>query len=341
MKTKIIAELGNVHEGSVGIAKSLIGMAKKAGADAVKFQMHIAEFESTVDEPFRVMFTVQDKTRFDYWSRVGFSLENWKFLRQHCEQLGIEFICTPFSLEAADLLERHLQVSSFKIGSGDAANWPLLEKVLSTGKTTMISTGLLSMQEIQILTQWISRNSFNNAIVLHCISQYPALVEKVSLPILEDIRSLHSRIGYSDHSGNLNVAKYALTIKNLEVLEIHLTPHKDFFGPDVSSSLTPEELEQLVQFRDTINVLHNRYETKDKLFYDALETRKIFRKGLFAARNIEPGEILNQDWINLRKPVLGIDSVDLFRVIGLKTKVRIRENQPIQWHDLEIELGHG
>lgn len=337
MKTKIIAEIGNIHEGSVGIASSLVDMAISAGADAVKFQMHISEFEATKDEPFRVNFSNQDKTRIEYWDRVGFSHENWQFLREYCYKAGIEFICTPFSLEAAKFLELELQVNSFKIGSGDAANWPLLQFVLSTGKDTMISTGLLSMEEIANLSSWIFKNGFENAILLHCVSQYPVPLDKISLPILENIRKLYKRVGYSDHSGNLNVGNFVLSTPDLEVLEIHLTPHRQFFGPDISSSLTPEELSQLVLFRNTIFELRNSFVSKDDLYKEALETRKIFRKGLFASRDLQEGEVLTEDMIILRKPVLGIDSVDLHNVLGVKLKGAIMKNQPIHLIDLHIE----
>lgn len=337
MKTKIIAELGNSHEGSVGIAKSLIDMAFQAGADAVKFQMHIAQFESTVDEPFRIKFSSQDKSRLEYWERVSFSLENWYFLKEYCDEIGLEFICTPFSIEAAKLLEENLHVMTFKIGSGDAANWPLLDYVLSTGKTTLISTGLLSMREIESLANWILGKEYKNAVILHCVSQYPAPLEKISFPVLESIRLLHPRVGYSDHSGNLNVAKLALSIENLEVLEIHLTPHKLFFGPDVSSSLTPEEIGQLVQFRNTVNELRSHFLTKEELFLETNETRRIFRKGLFACRDLNSGEFLSDEMFVLRKPVTGIDSVDMHKVLGSRIRTYIKEGQPIQWEDLEID----
>jgi len=333
--TIIVAEIGNIHEGSIGIAKSLVDSAKNAGADVVKFQMHKWEFESTPTEPFRVKFSDQDASRVEYWQRVNFTNSGWKSIKQYCDQIGIEFMCTPFSVEAAQFLEEDLDVSSWKIGSGDALNWPLLEYVLNTGKMVNISTGLISMKELENLISWIKSLGFSNFRVLHCVSQYPTPLDAIGIGILEQIKSLHSRVGYSDHSGNLNVAKFALSYSFLEILEIHITPRRDFFGPDVASSLTPEEISELVKFRDVITVLRDSKVTKEQQFIEVENSRKIFRKGLYAKIDLDQGTTLSISNLSLRKPVAEIDSVDLGKVIGMKLKKYVKAGASIQWSDLE------
>src|SRR5690606_28216777 len=134
----IIAEIGQAHEGSLGIAHSYIDALSKTGVDAVKFQVHIAEAESSEFEPFRIKFSTQDKTRFDYWKRMEFSLEQWQELKSHCEEAGVEFMVSTFSYAAVDLLDR-LEVKRYKIGSGEVGNFLMLEKIAETGKPVILS----------------------------------------------------------------------------------------------------------------------------------------------------------------------------------------------------------
>ncbi|WP_311196036.1 N-acetylneuraminate synthase family protein [Antarcticibacterium sp. 1MA-6-2] len=124
----IIAEIAQAHDGFLGIAHSYIDALSKTGVDAVKFQVHIAEAESSIHEPFRVKFSTQDKSRFDYWKRMEFSVEQWQELRTHCDEAGVEFMASPFSNAAVDLLEK-LEVKRYKIGSGEVNNFLMLEKI--------------------------------------------------------------------------------------------------------------------------------------------------------------------------------------------------------------------
>ena len=139
----IIAEVGQAHEGSLGMALSYIDALAETGVDAVKFQIHIADAESSVYEPFRIKFSQQDKTRFDYWKRMEFSPEEWEILKSRCDEKQVEFLASPFSNEAVDLLEE-LQVKRYKIGSGEVSNFLLLEKIAKTGKPVILSSGMSS-----------------------------------------------------------------------------------------------------------------------------------------------------------------------------------------------------
>src|SRR6187402_1590835 len=143
----IIAEIGQAHEGSLGILYSYIDALATTGVDAVKFQMHIAEAESSGQEPFRVQFSLEDETRFDYWKRMGFSLEQWKGIKRHCETLGLDFICSPFSNLAVDWLEE-MGVTQYKIGSGEVNNFLILEKIARTKKSVILSSGMSSYIEL-------------------------------------------------------------------------------------------------------------------------------------------------------------------------------------------------
>jgi N-acetylneuraminate synthase len=152
MSVFIIAEIGSVHDGSFGNAKKLIELAKACGADAVKFQTHIAEAETLKDAPNPPYF--QDESRYDYFVRTGFSLEQWNALKVHADKIGIEFMSSPFSIEAVELLER-VGMKRYKIPSGEVTNTPLLEAVVATGKSVFLSSGMSSWKELdRAVEEW-------------------------------------------------------------------------------------------------------------------------------------------------------------------------------------------
>ena len=146
-KLEIIAEIGQSHEGSLGLAHSYIDALANSGVTAVKFQTHIAEAESSEFENFRVNFSYQDKTRFDYWKRMEFNFNQWAELKQHCQDLDLEFISSPFSVEAFELLES-IGVSRYKIGSGEVSNLLMLDRIAKTKKPIILSSGLSNFSEL-------------------------------------------------------------------------------------------------------------------------------------------------------------------------------------------------
>jgi N,N'-diacetyllegionaminate synthase len=162
----IIAEIAQAHDGSLGILHSYIDAVSDTGADAIKFQVHIAEAESSEFEPFRVNFSYIDKTRYDYWKRMEFSLTQWQEIKEHCEKRNLEFICSPFSLAAVDLLEQ-IEIKKYKIGSGEVSNLLMLEKIAKTNKDIILSSGMSSFQDLDNTVNFIK--SFGNKLaILQC-----------------------------------------------------------------------------------------------------------------------------------------------------------------------------
>ena len=151
----LIAEIGQAHDGSLGIAHSYIDALANTGIDAIKWQTHIAEAESSLEEPFRVKFSYEDMTRFDYWKRMEFTKEQWGDLKKHCEQVGLEFISSPFSNAAIDLLE-DIGVQRYKVGSGEISNLLLLERIAQTGKPVILSSGMSSYEELDTAFNFLS-----------------------------------------------------------------------------------------------------------------------------------------------------------------------------------------
>ena len=332
---EIVVEIGNSHEGSIGIAKSMIRMAKDAGARTVKFQMHIAEYEGTADEPFRVAFSDQDKTRQDYWRRVNFDLDGWKVISRYCESLGIEFLCTPFSVEAAKVLFENRLVKRWKIGSGQAVDWPLIDYVGNTGLPLIVSTGLINEEEISSLAYRLQRiNAWENLTLLHCVSQYPAPLENLDIHLMNELRRHARHVGFSDHSGNLHTAMFAIA-QGAQIVEVHMTPSRSFFGPDSSSSLLPEEIAQLISFANLCLLLKSSNGTKQEHFERVEELRRIFRKGLYWKNSLPRGATVTLDDLTALKPVAQIDVVEIDGIIGRKLGSSTKAGEPVLLQDFE------
>jgi len=157
-RTFIIAEIGLSHEGSLGFAKSFIDESFDAGADAVKFQMHLPQFESSKYEKFRKKgIFIQDKNRFDYWKRTSFTLDQWKFIRAYCKKKKLKFICSPFSLEAVRFLKK-LKVDAWKIASGEFNNMLMIDEIIKNNKKKIIlSNGLSYEKKIKQIIRYLKK----------------------------------------------------------------------------------------------------------------------------------------------------------------------------------------
>jgi len=335
MQPEIIVEVGNSHEGSLGVAKSFVDIAASAGAKIIKFQMHIPEAEGMPDEPFRKIFSDQDLTRQDYWRRINFSEKDWKNLIEHTKNSGLEFMCTPFSIEAAQWLFLNKAVKRWKVGSGDAANFPLIDYLISTNLPLIISTGLISWDEIILLKKrLVDQVAWDRTTLLHCVSKYPVKLEEIGLHLINEIRTLGCSVGFSDHSGQLNSALYALSLE-CSILEVHMVTHKKYFGPDTASSLLPEQIEFLCNFVKDLNIMKTNQPTKDTQFKEMEQMRKIFRKGIYWSRDVMVGETIKFSDLVFRKPVRILDSVDFEKVIGCTASKNVVKFTPVTFSDLE------
>ena len=178
-KCFVIAEVAQAHDGSLGTAHAYIDAIARAGADAVKFQTHIADAESSLEEPWRVRFSPQDDTRYAYWKRMEFTEPQWQGLKQHAEERGLTFLSSPFSLEAVQLLSR-IGVSIWKVASGEVSNALLLNALLATKHPIVCSTGMSPWSELDALVAHV-RQAGAPLTLLQCTSAYPCPPERVGL----------------------------------------------------------------------------------------------------------------------------------------------------------------
>jgi N-acetylneuraminate synthase len=314
--TFIVAEIAQAHDGSLATAHEYIDLVSKSGVDAVKFQTHIASAESTRREPWRVKFTTTDKSRYDYWKRMEFARDEWIELRDHCLKSGLGFLSSPFSVAAVELLDQ-LDVDLWKIASGEVGNKPMIEAMLLTKKPIILSTGLSTLSEIDSLVNLI-RNRGVDLTILQCTSEYPCPANKTGLNLLRDFTERwNCRVGISDHSGTIfpSIASVALGAK---VIEVHVTSSRDAGGVDGPSSVTPDELVQLVRgVRFIESAMANRLD-KTILSESAANMKQIFGRSIVASRDLVVGHVLTRDDLAFKKPGGGLswDQMDL--VLGKK-----------------------
>lgn len=326
----IIAEIGQAHEGSLGILYSYIDAIAQTGVDAVKFQMHIAEAESSEHEPFRVKFSLEDETRFDYWKRMGFSLAQWKGIKEHCDTLGLDFICSPFSNLAVDWLEQ-IGVKQYKIGSGELTNFLILEKIAQTGKPVVLSSGMSSYAELDQTVDFLKERRVDFSI-LQCTTAYPTIPEHYGLNMIQELKERYKvPVGFSDHSAKIETC-IAATALGASILEFHVVFDRQLFGPDAKASLTIQETKDLVlAVKNIATALSNPVDKTNNSEFS--ELKQIFEKSLAVNKGLAKNHIITFDDLEAKKPKgFGIDALRFQEVIG---KVLSRDLN--QWDFLNEE----
>jgi len=328
----VIGEVGQAHDGSLGLAYAFIDSIATAGAHAVKFQTHIAEAESTPAETFRVAFSKQDATRFDYWRRTGFDESQWAGLAAHARERGLLFLSSPFSLEAVELLER-VGVPGWKVGSGEVSNGPLLDRLARSGLPVLLSSGMSTYGELDRAVERLrGRAPFA---VLQCTSAYPAAPEQLGLNVLTEIEQRYDApFGLSDHSGTI-FGSLAAVAHGAAIVEVHITLSREMFGPDVRASITPDELRTLVDGVDFIHRARTTAVDKDTFAAEAAPLRALFTKSVVATRDLAAGTVLAADDLTLKKPGTGLAPDQLGSLVGRRLCRALATDDLIAEDDLE------
>ena len=329
----IVAEVAQSHDGSLGMAHAFVDAIADAGADAVKFQTHIAAEESTPGEPWRVKFSKQDATRYDYWHRMEFTKEQWLGLKEHADERGILFMSSPFSEAAVDLLSE-IGMRVWKIASGEIGNFQLLDRITETGDPVILSSGMSDLNEMDAAVDFL-RAKGNQLAVLQCTSAYPCPPEAVGLNLLNTFRERYSvPVGLSDHSGNIFAGLAAVTL-GAEVLEVHVTLSREMFGPDVKSSVTTSELGQLVDGCRQIERMTASTVEKEVLTDEMKSLRSMFTKSVVAGADLPAGTILKTEHLKLKKPGHGVPPQQMPHLFGRTLLRDVRKDQVVMFQDLE------
>lgn len=327
---KLIAEIGMNHEGSVGQAKMLVKAAKESGADAVKFQMHISEEETLRCAPAPAYFT--GESRYDYFERTAFTLDEWRSIREFCQEQEVEFIVSPFSIEAVRRLMQ-IGVDAIKIPSGEVTNTPYLEFISEHPVSVILSSGMNTWDEIQEAYTILNRK--NTVSILQCTSEYPCKAEHLGLNIITDLQQKfpHATIGFSDHSDNIWSSILAVSF-GAKIIERHFTLSKLMYGPDAYMSLEPAELLQLRKALDyTVQALGSQVDKNDISQYETM--RITFQKSIVANEDILEGTIIREEMLAYKKPGSGIAAKRYKDLIGKRANKDIVKDTMIGEDDIE------
>lgn len=329
----LIAEVAQAHDGSLGTAHAFIDAAAQVGVDAIKFQTHIAAAESTRDEQFRIAFSRQDASRYDYWRRMEFTEEQWRGLCLHARQKGLVFLSSPFSVAAVELLQR-LGVEAWKIGAGELWSADLMAAVLATGRPVLLSTGMSRYEEIADAVEAV-RAAGAPLALLQCTSKYPTPLEEVGLNVMEELKERFGcPVGLSDHSGRPEPALAAVA-RGAAVVEVHVSFHRAMFGPDTPASLTFEELRRVVSLRDALAVMDAHPVNKDELAERLRDMRALFGKSLAPVRDLAAGTTLTRAMLCLKKPATGIPASRIDEVLGRRLRQAAPADRLLRWEQLE------
>ena len=329
----VIGEVALSHDGSLGLAHAFIDAIAAAGADAVKFQTHIAAAESTPSEPFRVAFSRQDARRYDYWKRMEFTEEQWRGLADHCRERNVIFISSPFSVQAVDMLERIGQ-PLWKIGSGETSNVQLLDRILETGGAVLLSTGMSPMSEIDDAVARVKGRG--RAVgVFQCTTAYPCPPERIGLNLIPAYRERYGCwVGLSDHSATIYPGLAAATM-GIDMLEVHVALSREMFGPDVIASVTTAELRQLVDGIRFIERMRANPVDKDAEARTTAPLRSIFTRSLVARESLPAGTVLAREHLVIKKPGTGLAPGRLEEVVGRRLRRGVEADQVLAADDIE------
>ncbi len=324
----IIAEIGNNHDGSVYQAERLIDAAAEAGADAVKFQTHIAEAEMHPSTPTPPHFP---EPRWEFTKRMELSAdEHWR-LKQHAESRELLFFSSPFSVEAVELLEE-IDSPCYKIASGEVTNPPLLEAVAATGKPVLLSTGMAGVEDVERALEVLRDGGAGEILVLQCTSSYPAPPEKVNLRAMVAMgERFELPYGLSDHTPDIHTSIAAVAL-GAAAIEKHFTLSKRLYGPDHHASLTPEELARLV---DGVRQVEAALGTAAKVRDPELDpARATFEKSVVSRGPIEAGAEIAREMLTTKRPGNGIPATRLPEVVGRRAARAIPANHVLETGDL-------
>lgn len=328
-RSLIIAEAGVNHNGSLEMAKMLVDEAYACGADIVKFQTakldllvsknaHMADYQK---ENTGVVESQKDMLR-----KLLLSFEDFIELADHCKKVGISFLSTPFDIESIHFLDTIQDL--WKIPSGEITNYPYLVEIAKTGKDIILSTGMAEMKEIEDAIRILELNGAKNITILHCTTEYPALIENVNLSVMKTLKEKFGYpVGYSDHTQGIEVDLAAAAL-GAAVIEKHFTLDKTLTGPDHRASLEPHDLKAMVDGIRKIEIALGSSEKKPS--YGELKNRSVARKSIVAKRNIKAGENLTVDNITTKRPGTGISPMRWSEVLGTRAIRDFDEDELIE-----------
>ncbi|MCM3676000.1 N-acetylneuraminate synthase [Peribacillus simplex] len=330
--TFIIAEIGVNHNGSLELAKKLVDAAIDAGADAVKFQMFDTE-ELTTRQADLVQYQkkTKEKNQYDMLKKLELSSVEFIDLKNYCDKKNIIFLATPFDLKSVDFLN-DLDMSAFKVGSGDLTNYPLLKRIVETDKPIILSTGMSLISEIDQTIAYLRALKENLQIsILHCTSSYPTPEQQINLKVISDyLKRYPFVIGYSDHSIGTHIP-IAATALGARILEKHITLDNTLPGPDHLASIDIKEFKEMVQLVRLTEI--SLGSEQKQLTANEKRVKPLVRRSLYLKSNVPIGTIISENDLIALRPLAGIEANEFEKVIGKVLRVPKKKHEPLSWTD--------
>ena len=330
----LIAEIGVNHNGDMTLAKKMIEAAKESGADAVKFQTFSADLlvsPETQKVEYQKQSGPNSETHYEMIKKLELSKDQHYDLFNFCCQVGIDFISTPYDIESAKFLNK-LGVKYFKTASADIIDLPLLKYIASTGKPTIIATGMASLSEIGKAVEVFEHYNNLNFALLHCVSNYPCSDKSLNMRVMNALKnSFDCPVGYSDHSIGFLASVIAVSL-GARVIEKHFTLDKMSQGPDHMASSSPDEFYELSSNIRKAEIMLGS--SRKKMQDEEIQMSKVSRKNLIASREIKIGEFIKIDDLSLMRTDGGISATFIDSIIGKCATKNILKNQKISWSSL-------
>ena len=318
-----IAEAAVEHLGSVKVALRMIDSAKEVGADFVKFQLHLPKNEMVPD-----VINFWGGSLDEILENYNLSINDHKILMDYCQEIGIEYLCTPFCPDAVDVLD-DLEVKGFKTGSGEMLNFPMMKKIVDTGKPVIVSTGMSTIEEIESIVNYL-KNAKSEFMIMNCTSIYPAPYDSINLNLIPFYRDKFDvLVGHSDHTPDIWTSLGAVAL-GANVIEKHFTLNRTLNGPDSEVSLEPNEFNLMV---DSIGKIHASLGIEKKIHSKENQVRDWAHHSVVAMEDISINTIVTKNMVSVKRPGWGIPARNLEDVIGKKTVKNLKKDSILQWSD--------
>lgn len=331
-KTLIIAEAGVNHNGSLEMARQMVDAAADCGADYIKFQTFRTENlvnRTARQADYQATNTGQKESQYEMLKRLELSFDDFRGLNRYCSEREVGFLSTPFDMPSIEFLAG-VGMDYMKVPSGEITNLPYLRSIARTGLPVIMSTGMCSLSEVGEAMSVFAKEGVttDRIILLHCTTEYPTPMADVNLRAMETLRrEFGTRVGYSDHTRGIEVAIAAVAM-GASVIEKHFTLDRSLPGPDHVASLNPVELRQMVEC--IRNVEQAMGSGEKKITESERRNVEVARKSIVASRDIEAGEILNEENLTVKRPGTGVSPMKWDAAVGSRAVRSFKADELIE-----------
>lgn len=332
----IIAEAGVNHNGDVKLAHQLIDAAIKSGANAVKFQSFITEALVTSKTPkaeYQIKTTGGNSGQYKMLKSLEMSADDHAKLKDHCDQAGTLYLCTPYDNISVDMLDK-IDISAFKVASTDTTNVPLLRYIASKGRPVILSTGFSSLGQVECAVESLNESGLKGkTILLQCTAEYPAPIDEINLRAIVTMQQAFGcPVGFSDHTEGTDAGPWSVAIGSC-VVEKHFTLDRNMAGPDHRASLEPDEFSDLV--RKIRQIERSLGDGIKRIMPSELKNKAVMQKSLVAVKAIKAGETITPDSLTCKRPGTGLSPAFYDQVVGKKADRDIEENEILTLSSIE------